>query len=135
LAGTVKITQDRRLLFGEADFAALWIEQNFALGRKRVGSMANTASSLASCCAVGRAFVPTARQSETAFDHVVIGTGFQPENCVGIGVMAVNMMMGALNSALAQDAHGLPAIDIRQSHIHDDKVDRTCFGSLDAFGG
>ena len=40
---------------------------------------------------------------------------------------------GRLEGVLAQDAHGLAAVDVGQTHVHDDQIDLAGLCGLDAF--
>ena len=65
---------------------------------------------------------------------VVVGAGFEPENGVGIGVVAGQHDDRRLEAVLAQNAHRLAAIDVGQPDIHDHQVDLAGLGRLHPFG-
>ena len=52
----------------------------------------------------------------------------------GIGVVAGQHDDRRLESVLAQDAHRLPPVDVGQPDVHDDQVDMTVLGGLQALG-
>ena len=47
------------------------------------------------------------------FCHIVIGAGFEPENGVGIGIVAGEHDDWRLETALAQGAHDFAAVGVR----------------------
>ena len=61
---------------------------------------------------------------------VIIGTGFEPENGVGIGVVAGQHDDRGLEAVLAQDANGFAPIHVRESHVHDHEIDMPGLGCL-----
>src|ERR1700756_4959964 len=94
--------------------------------------MVKTASSLASCWHSWTRM----RASNTANRNglvVIVRPGFEPQNGIGIGIVAGEHDDRRFKSVLAQDAHGFAAVDVRQSDIHDDEVDLSGFGGLHAF--
>ena len=73
------------------------------------------------------------REAERLGD-VVVGAGFEPEDGVGIGVVAGQHDDRRLEAVLAQDAHRLAAVDVRQADVHDHEVDLAGLGGLHALG-
>ena len=65
---------------------------------------------------------------------IIIGAGFEPENGVGIGVVAGEHENRCLEPALAEDAHRFAAVDIGQANVHNNQVDLAILGGLDALG-
>ena len=65
---------------------------------------------------------------------VVVGARFETEDGVGIGVVAGQHDDRRLETVLAQDAHRLAAVDVRQADIHDHEVDLAGLGGLHALG-
>ena len=51
-----------------------------------------------------------------------------------IGIVAGQHDDRRLEAVLAQNAHRLATVDVRQPHIHDHQVDLPGFGGLNAFG-
>src|SRR6185312_4296357 len=66
---------------------------------------------------------------------VVVGAGLQPENRVGIGVVAGQHDDGRLVAALAQDFHRFAAVHVGQADIHDEQIDQPGACGGDALGG
>jgi len=66
--------------------------------------------------------------------HVVVGTGFEPEDGVGIGIVPGQHDDRRLKAVLAQDAHRLPPVDVRKPDIHDHEIDLPSLGGLYALG-
>ena len=68
------------------------------------------------------------------FGDVIVGAGFEPENRIAVGIVAGQHDDRCLEAVLAQNAHRLAAIDIRQPDIHKHQIDLPAFGGLHAFG-
>jgi len=64
--------------------------------------------------------------------HIVVCPGFEAEDGVGIGVVRGQHDDRRLEAVLAQDAHGLAAVNVRKPDIHDDEIDLARFGGLHA---
>ena len=71
------------------------------------------------------------REAERLGD-VVVGAGFEPEDRVGIGVVAGQHDDRRLEAVLAQDAHGLAPVHVGQADVHDDEIDVAVAGGLHA---
>src|SRR5262245_37254374 len=56
--------------------------------------------------------------------HVVVGTGFEPEDRVGIGIVPSQHDDRRLEAVLTQNAHGFPPVDIGKPDIHGDRSAR-----------
>jgi hypothetical protein len=54
--------------------------------------------------------------------HVVVGTGLEPEDGVGIGIVPSQHDDRRLKAVLAQDAHRLPPVDVGKPDIHDHEM-------------
>src|SRR5262249_60034775 len=112
LAGTIKVTQDRRFLFGQANLAALRAEQQLRTWPERIGPDGEY-------CVFARLMLPKLR-ADTREQHgeakrlcdIVVRTGFEAENRIGIGIVARQHDDGRLEAILAQDTHRLASIDI-----------------------
>src|SRR4029077_205505 len=63
---------------------------------------------------------------------VVVCSGFESENRIGIDVMSRQHDDGAVEAVLAQDANRLASIDIRQPDVHDHQVHLSVLGRLNA---
>ena len=66
--------------------------------------------------------------------HVIVGAGFQPQDGIGIGVVAGQHDDRRLEAVLAQHAHRFAAVDVRQFDVHDHEVDLAGLGELHALG-
>ena len=64
-----------------------------------------------------------------------MGAGLKPEDRVVIGIMAGQHDDRRLEAALAQQLHRLAAIHVRQTNIHDQKIDMLAPGRLHTLGG
>ena len=76
LAGTIKIAQDGRLLFGEANLAALWIEQKLRARPERIGSNGEYGVFAGFMLAQLGAHPCQQHGKAKRLCHVVIGAGF-----------------------------------------------------------
>src|SRR6266487_6870083 len=76
--------------------------------------MVKTASSLASCWRSGARMRASSTAKAKRLGHVVVGTGFEPEDGVGIGIVPGQHDDRRLKAVLAQDAHRLPPVDVRK---------------------
>ena len=64
---------------------------------------------------------------------VIVRSRFEAENSVGIGIVTGEHDDRRLKSVLAQNAHGLAAVDIRQAHVHNNQIDLSGLGGLYSF--
>src|SRR5258708_35806204 len=96
----------------------LGLSRIFELGRNVYGPMVKPASSLASCwrsCARMRA---SSTAKRNGLGHVVVGTGFEPEDGVGIRIVPGQHDDRRLEAVLAQNAHCFAPVDVGKPDIH-----------------
>ena len=134
LAGAIEVTQDRGFLFGQPNLVALGIEQELRARPERVGTDREHRVFARLVLAQLR---PDARQQHgepERLGDIIVGAGFEPQDGVGIGVVAGQHDDRRLEAVLAQDAHRLPAVNVRQPDIHDHQVDLAGLRRLNALG-
>src|SRR4029079_14776802 len=110
-------------LLGQADLAALGTHQKLRARSERIGTDGEDR--------VLARLVLTKLRTDARQQHgeaerlwgVVGGAGFQPEDGIGVGVVAGQHDDRGLETVLAQYAHGLAAIDVGQTDIHDHQID------------
>ena len=134
LPGAVEIAQDRGFLLGQPDLAALGAQQQLGARPERVGADGEDGVFARLVLAKLRADARQQHGEAERLGDVVVGAGFQAEDGVGIGVVPGQHDDRRLEAVLAQDAHGLAAVDIRQADIHDHQVDLAALGRLHTLG-
>ena len=108
------------------------LSSNFELGRNVYGPIVKTASSLVSYWR-SRVQDPSKQHGKAErLSNIIVGSQFEAEDDVGIGIVAREHDHRRLETVPAQDAHGFAAVDIGQADIHDDQIDLSHLGSLHA---
>src|SRR5690606_19939949 len=121
-------------LFGEANLAALLINEQFLAGLERIGS--NDESSILALFMLAQ-LRTHAGQKDREFERlgdVIIGARFEAENRIRFCVVASEHDDRRLEAALAQQLYSFPTVHIWQADIHDQEVNNAVSRSLDALG-
>ena len=67
-------------------------------------------------------------------DHIIVRAGLEAEDGIAVRIVPGQHDDRRLEAALAQDAHGFAAVDIRQADIHQHQIDLVALGGLHALG-
>ncbi|MEY9172903.1 hypothetical protein ABIF15_004135 [Bradyrhizobium elkanii] len=66
--------------------------------------------------------------------HIVVGAGFEPQDRIGIGVVAGQHDDRSLEAALAERADHFAAVGVGQADVHQDQIGGIGFGGSGALG-
>jgi hypothetical protein len=132
LPGAVEKAQDRGLLLGEADLVALRVHQQLRARPERVGPDGEHRVLARLVLAQLRADAREQHRKAERFGDVVVRAGLEPEDRVGIGVVAGQHDDRRLEAVLAQDAHGLAPVHVGQADVHDHEIHMAVAGGLHA---
>jgi len=131
-AGAIEILEYRRFFFGQADFGTLFGDQKLGCGLEAVA--ADVEYGVLAVIVLSQLSTNARKQDGLleGLGDVVIGTGVEAEDHVGVGRVARQHDDGASEPALAQHLAGFAAVHVGQLDIEHDKIDLTGFGLLDA---
>ncbi len=132
LPGAIEITQDRRLLLGEANLVALRIEQDLRARPERVRPDGEDRVLARFMLTQLRADARQQHRKAERLGDVIVGARFEPEDGIGIGVVAGQHDDRRLEAVLAQNAHGFAPVDVGKPDIHDHEIDLAGLGRLHA---
>src|SRR5215831_12655577 len=114
LPNAVKIAQDRGFLLRQADFVAFWIKQELGTRPERIRTDREYRVFARLMLAQLGANARQQYRKTKRLGDVVVGSRFQAENGVGIGIMPGKHDDRRLKTVLAQDAHRLASVDVGQ---------------------
>jgi hypothetical protein len=130
LASAVEIFEDRGLLLGEPDLAAVAVDQKFRRRLESVGAYGKN-------CVLALLVLPElgadAREQHAELErlgHIVVGTRLQPEDGIGIRDLRRQHDDRALEAATTQQLARLAAVEIRKANVEKHEIDMAVAGQL-----